>query len=398
MLPFAQNTFLLYISHHLEFLLQPTSRPSIAVQRTTPHAIPPHREFDMPPIHPSTADTTNLTSEERSYLEKLLVHKLRSVPNDHIASLRLDDILHCTARTRLLHIPSDIGLPYLLRHRGTMDESSCRPLKEGSKQDESVTRAIWFYRLSTTHQFQRYHDSVRWNIALFTALLTHHFVPEYTDTNNSTQPGQRRGTLRGARELNLTPARVRFMTAYLSAVVEQHTTPTVFDEREQFIRLWRTSSWGLFGIHRSWARKAMQREMKRLSREWHVELAGKHRDMSRFEYEGKVAPFVGCLVPGRPAQRAEGAWSASNGVGGRWDQDVKMENEDVTKDELLDALRAPCSLTTHTGDGRGMTDDTEEALVCDLRNAITCVQSVRPSDMLRVLMRLFPLTEGEMRV
>lgn len=66
------------------------------------------------------------------------------------------------------------------------------------------------------------------------------------------------------------------------------------------------------------------------------------------------------------------------------------------ENELLDALRVPCPpVAQERDDQRPRGDDEEYVMVCDLRLATTCVQSMRLRDILPVLMRLFPPAENE---
>jgi hypothetical protein len=82
------------------------------------------------------------------------------------------------------------------------------------QQSLAITRAIFFYRLDPAHQFQRHHHNItRWNLALFTALLS---LPDKSSANPTHMP----------------PADKRFMTSYLAGVMEHHNTPQTFTARE----------------------------------------------------------------------------------------------------------------------------------------------------------------------
>ncbi|KAF2623875.1 hypothetical protein BU25DRAFT_296379, partial [Macroventuria anomochaeta] len=324
-------------------------------------------------------------AEDTSRLQELLKWKLRGIPKNHVPDIRLSDILHCTPRTRLPHIPADLDLAFFFRNRGTIDSFNCVPLKEELGQGEDVTRAVWFYRLDSVRQFQRWHDGVRWNVALFTALLASSTLPFPLSLPQKHNQNQ----------VTLSPAAVRFMTLYLSAVLEHHSTPSTspsFAVREAFVRVWRTSNFDLFMVHKSWAKKALQREMKRLSKEWEKELDTARGEMGRQEYDEKVASFVGSLIPGHaqqdlpPMEWAKGGGGSSED-GREGDEDIVMQGREGN--ELLDALRGPYpNVGQDKGDGRTTMKDEEGAMVCDLRTAISCVQSVRPGDMLPVLIRL----------
>lgn len=137
------------------------------------------------------------------------------------------------------------------------------------------------------HQFQRFHDNVRWNIALFIALLT----DERSDSTNAN------------------PAR-DFAIAYLAAVLEHHNDPANFDKREEFVKLWKHSKYDFFTFTAS-QKITMKRETKRLKKEWAAELSrvrygmvfGKNYDYVRESYNAKVAKVVGVLVPGQTSLR-----------------------------------------------------------------------------------------------
>ncbi|KAJ4318297.1 hypothetical protein N0V94_004504 [Neodidymelliopsis sp. IMI 364377] len=314
----------------------------------------------------------DLTHEEKSHLNTLLTHKLRNMPTHHIPTLSLSDIIHTTPRTHFPNIPRDINLMFLLRQRAAIDHYASTPLKAEQGQDADITRAIWFYRLDRVRQFQRYHDAVRWNVAIYAALLT-------ASTLTPIAHSPKKDTA-----VTLTPSRTRFIHFYLAAVLEHHNSASCFTAREAFIALWRESRLELFTIYKSWAKKAMQRVMKQRSREWEAEI-----DKTRTE-EGRedVERLVGSLVPGRRE------WGVT--------REEKMEvkgGEDA--EELLGALRVPCPIPEVIGDGDGAVQkqkqevEEEGVMVCDLRTAISCVQEMTPREMLPVLMRLFPMDDGE---
>ncbi|KAF3032910.1 hypothetical protein E8E12_002758 [Didymella heteroderae] len=184
---------------------------------------------------------------------------------------------------QLLNIPRDINLAWFLENRARVDEYletdlENRPLdlenkgeergrgdKQGGCGDEKVARAAWYYRLDPVHQFQRYHDAVRWNHAIYVALLTQHTL------------SKDRRSRRGPRdvELELSPTAIRFMSSFLEAVLEHHSSSSSasFTKRDEFIALWQTTNLDLFTIRKSWAKKAPQRALKQLSSEWEAELS-----------------------------------------------------------------------------------------------------------------------------
>lgn len=275
-----------------------------------PHAPSPHPP-SSPPTQSSAVTTTNdLTPKEQSHLKNLLAHKLHGIPAGHILSITVVDILHATPRTHLPHIPHDINLPFFLRNRALIDDANCVPLKAESGQHEDVARAIWYYRLDGVRQFQRWHDGTRWNIAIYAALLTAHMLQqdrrtarhEHSECECDDDQKRRRGRRQDTAELKLSPAAGRFMKAYLAAVLEHHSSPTAFKKREEFIRLWRDGNLDVHTIHKSWAKRVLQKEMKRLSKEWEHELGYARRKTNGREYGDRVERFVGSLIPGRADQ------------------------------------------------------------------------------------------------
>jgi hypothetical protein len=172
------------------------------------------------------------------------------------------------------------------------------------------------------------------------------------------------------------------MHFYLAAVLEHHNSPSSFTARESFIALWRESKLELFTIHKSWAKKAMQRVMKQRSREWEVEIDKVRKEEGREDVER----LVGGLVPGRRE------WGVTR------EERVEMKGGE-SAEELLDALRAPCLIPEEGDDGavqkQKQEAEEEGVMVCDLRTAISCVQQMTPREMLPALMRLFPIDGGE---
>lgn len=377
----------------------------------------------FPPIPSVTVSTSNavetpngltaldgLSRQDREHLEDVLKLKLSGIPTGHLPSLRLSDVLQQTPRTRLTHIPSDIDLAWFLRNRARVDEyiRTYMQNKSGGDDvadvDEKVVRAAWYYRLSASHQFQRYHDAVRWNLAIYTALLTQHSLLLKSLSNENTKTN----SSKTSNKLELSPAALRFITSYLSAVLEQHNAPAQFEKRNAFIALWQTGRFDLFTIHKSWAKKALQRALKALSSEWAISLSHAQRAMGS-EHEDDVGRFAGSLVPGREdrtltswarGEQPRGENYAGRGAGRdvcydccgtERDTDVQIQGE---ANELLDALCAPLSLSLAGQRAREPVRD-EMTMVCDMRTAVTCVQTTRPRDMLPVLMRLFPVDKHE---
>jgi hypothetical protein len=336
------------------------------------------------------------TPHDQKQLEELLQYKLRGTPTGHLPSLTLRDILSQTARTTLVHIPHDIGLGWFLRHRalisayvstGVGSESEC---EDGGDVEANVVRAVWYYRLDAVRQFQRYHDGVRWNLAIYVALLTQHALEkerrqergEYGSDNDQGRSRYKR--------IELQPAAIRFMTLYLEAVVEHHSHPMTFHKRDEFVRLWRCSGLDLFTTNKSWAKKALQRALKQLSPQWSRELSQAQCEMGLEAYSEKVSRFVGSLVPGRADQNLTTARERNAAKSKKASpQQEKTLSTKKARNELLDALSAPCPVPAEANREQKMTRGEERSMVCDLRTAITCVQNVAPRDMLPVLVRLF---------
>jgi hypothetical protein len=108
--------------------------------------------------------------------------------------------------------------------------------------------------------------------------------------------------------------------------------------------------------------------------------------MGRREYDLRVAPFVGSIVPGRKDQ---GLGSKAHLHGGRMLESEAMDvvdEEESDRNELLEALRVPL-LEPDKPDFEFREDSETPA---DIKFAIHCVQTMEPQTMLPALMRLFP--------
>ena len=330
---------------------------------------------------PIRENQISLPPEEMERLRLLLEYKLRQIPQDHIPRITVADILHRTQRTHIPNVPRDINLAFLLRNYALIEAYNCVPQKEDSGQDEAIARAIWFYRLDTNHQFQRYQNNIRWNITLFTSLITLHSLIQQTKKQDIYQ--SKEGTRRSQHSPTFSPAALQFMKLYLAAVMEAHAHPTIFTAREAFIRFWRVSPLELFNV-KTWAQRAIGRRVKELSPEWDLELRRAWQVMGNDAYEAKVAPFVGCLIPGQAIRTPSLQGSAM----GRYDE-TNAGYGKSEQNELLDALMVPCP-TAAWGKSHGAVKQSEDGeFVCDLRAATSCLQSVRPKEILPVLMDIF---------
>ncbi|KAF2683131.1 hypothetical protein K458DRAFT_254175, partial [Lentithecium fluviatile CBS 122367] len=227
------------------------------------------------------------SNEDTRDLLLLLQRKLSDIPNGHIPVLTLADIVKQTPKTLLLpNIPPDLQLAFFLTERTLINSSHGLAIKDENLQHIDVTRAIFYYRLDEVHQFQRYHDSHRWNIAIFLAILT---LPR--TSSEPWCPGV----------VHFPPAARRFVIAYLAAVLEHHNTPEVFEQRELFVRLWKNTRYEFYTFG-SGQKKLLKVEIKRLNIEWEKVLDRVKEEMGEDNYNRRVAKFVGVLMPGRKDQ------------------------------------------------------------------------------------------------
>ena len=341
-----------------------------------------------------TRMAADLSIDELARLESLLGCKLQNIPDRHLPTLMIADILNQTPKALFIPtIPPDIQLSFFLRHRSIINRDDERPIKDEQKQPPKITRAIFFYHLSETHQFQRFHDTSRWNLALFTALLS---VPTPTPRSLARVRHSRQSQAPLSKTEHITPAARRFMTSYIAAVMERHNTPTVFDKREEFVSRWKESRWDLFVRFQAAQKKLLKREMQRLNKEWERELDRAMEIMGRRQYDARVAPFVGSIIPGRKDQGPppkvyedvrDFTRSASPSPEAREDMDMDQHESGEGRNELLEALRVPLEARDYQKD-----DKSEEVNApADIRHAIASMQNVRPTDMLPALMRLFPV-------
>ncbi|KAI8930904.1 hypothetical protein NX059_011919 [Plenodomus lindquistii] len=368
-----------------------------------------------PPTPPSILHSPHTSPTE---LTTLLKHKLRAIPPYHLPTLTLTDILQqsCLA-THIPNIPPDIQLPFFLRHRALIALADDRPLKSEEAQSSQLTRAIWFYRLDSTRQFQRYHDGVRWNLAMFVALLAISSRSADVDEHNvqvssgdqalpgthayrtTPHPTDPRITTKDS-YIPLSPSATRFITLYLAAVLEHHNTPLLFPARDSFIRFWKATRWDVFTVPRAVQKKILKSEMKRLGREWEGLLDEEMQRLGRRAYDGVVGRFVGCVVPGRKDQGCRGVGGLNEvredgrEVVGEYVGMEGMEDKEGGGNELLDALRVPFSGQRELG----RLQEEEASMVAELRYAIAAVQKVTAREILSVLVRLFPVEQEEVSV
>ena len=151
-----------------------SSTPSTAI--STSNAITGRNRLMVP---------NKLSSQDQEHLERILKHKLHGIPTGHLPSLTLTDILQRTPRTHLPHIPPDISLAWLLFNQARFDKYIRAGIQNKADVEEKVVRAVWYYRLDPLHQFQYYHNAMRWNLAIYTALLTRHSHSQSFDNNTT---------------------------------------------------------------------------------------------------------------------------------------------------------------------------------------------------------------------
>jgi hypothetical protein len=361
----------------------------------------------MPHSTAAEAQNTRISETEQTELEELLKAKLQAVPSYNLLpTLTLSDILEETPRAQHLpNIPPDIQLAVFLRHRHTSDQYGREPIKDKDVQSLGITRAIFFYRLNEARQFQRFHDTMRWNTAIFAALLALPSdgppeAPYLVPGKKSNGGKMKRPPM--SKDTYIPPAARRFIISYLAAVLEHHNTPTTFTARESFIKSWKSSVWDLFVSFGQTQKKLLKNVSKQLSKEWEEELDHAKHQMGKDKYEKKVARFVRSVVPGRkdqgiPApllqQKKDAAPKVGEGV------PVSSHNDHVKfgeSDRLLVALRVPFVArkmdlkTRDTQQPSKHMSETEAITVTDLRYAIAAAQKMKPCHMLPVLLKLFP--------
>ena len=306
-------------------------------------------------------------SADKAELENLLKRKLAGIPQNHLPALDLADIIHQSAKAaHFPNIPSVIQLDFLMRNRALIDRASGVAIKRDPLQSLAITRAIFFYRLDSAHQFQRYHDTTRWNLALSIALLSR---PDNPST----------------KAVHLSPAAERFMTTYLTSVMEHHNTPQIFTAREAFIKRWKNGVWDVYTGFGASQKKLLKKDVKYLNAEWEKELDAARRSMGQEEYEMRVAKFVGSIVPGRKDQGLPDTiqWYATPSLSSALPEQIDVDGKE---NELLDALRVP--LDDQVSESVGY--DRNVVMVTDLKYAIAALHTARPREMLLALLRLLP--------
>jgi len=357
-------------------------------------------------------NTDGPDNHDQADLQLLLKNKLQGVPASHLPAVTLADILDQTPRAlNIANIPSDIQLSFFFHNRAAIGRYASKPIKDEDKQSMEITRAIWFYRLDEAHQFQRFHDIMRWNTAIFVALLAQH--SQSSDLKNSAHSeagvlDRRRGTIDSYRPGRVTtpthapipPAAILFIKQYLAAVIEHHNTPTSsFAARESFILMWKTGPWELFTVFGGAQKKLLKNAMKKLSKEWEAELRVAESQLGRQRYERKVGKFVGGVVPGKRGMgvRAEEVKNEDGNVDkANLVLPGRGEDEGNSGNDMLQALLAPYvpQINEARGqDGKGAKSgatEVEGTLVTDVRSAIAALQKMEPRDILPVLIRLFP--------
>jgi hypothetical protein len=354
---------------------------------------------------------------EQTDLEELLKTKLLAIPPYHLPALTLSDILAQTPRAlSLSNIPPDIQLAFFLRNRAIIDRNGGgEPVKDKALQSLDMTRTIFFYRLNEARQFQRFHDTMRWNTAIFISLLSlpsdapleKLYLGHRKSGKKSNDGKMKRPPM--SKDNYLPPAARRFMSSYLAAVLEHHNTPTAFTARETFIELWKNGIWDMFTVFSGAQKRSLKNILKQSSKEWEEELDHAECQMGRNEYDNKVAKFVGTIIPGRRDQSLPAPLLAQQGAMGlelsgdaHMGSDVRVSSLETeiqggmsTSNELLEALRVPfvarkVDSKTKDQEQASRMFEVEATTVADLRYAIAAAQKMKPSDMLPILLGLFP--------
>jgi hypothetical protein len=357
-----------------------------------------------------------INENEQTDLEEQLKIRLKAIAPYHLPALTLSDILKQTPRAQhFSNIPPDIQFAFFLRNRAIIDRNSGgEPIKDEALQNLDITRVIFFYRLNETRQFQRFHDIMRWNTAIFAALLALPFddppeapYPVPRKHRQSNHGKMKRPPM--SKDTCIPPAARRFMISYLAAVLEHHNSPGVFEKREAFIKIWKSGVWDLFVNFGPAQKKLMKNLMKGLSKEWEAELDRAMREMGRDRYDREFAKFVGSIIPGRKDQSLPAPLLCqTKPVVPEVDEDVRMgedvrvpfhegqvKKEDTESNELLEALRISFNarkVDTKLEERQQITKHMSEIDACtvtDLRYAIAATQKIKPCDMLPVLLKLF---------
>ncbi|EUC40623.1 hypothetical protein COCMIDRAFT_30463 [Bipolaris oryzae ATCC 44560] len=358
------------------------------------------------PCSTSPEPPSGTSQDQQVHLSALLSAKLQGIPLFHIPSLTLSNVFCPTARAlHIPHIPPDIQLPFFLRNRNVIDQYGGKPVKDEAKQGMDITRAIWFWRLDEARQFQRFHDTMRWNTAMFIALLALDLQTKSLEmSQDTTRRGHHDTTAPQSKKVHINTAAYRFMKQYLAAVLEHHNTPLLFDARETFIVTWKNGALDLYTGFRGAQKKLLKNLMKKLTKDWEKELDIAESNLGKEEYRIKVAKFAGSLVPRRREQDIPTGTRPMQEKSGRvYGTDsppcIPHKSQEIKKNDLLDALRVPFTPQTKekTRDQKNGSYELKEDvnMVTELRNAIEALQVMRPQDMLPVLMHLFPASEME---
>ncbi|KAF2634059.1 hypothetical protein P280DRAFT_554852 [Massarina eburnea CBS 473.64] len=317
------------------------------------------------------------SKENDKVLLSLLNKKIANIPLGVLPALTLNDVIEQNPKAiSLPNIPKDIQLAFLFSHRREINSRGGLAIKCSVEQRESITRAIFFYRLSpdSCHQFQRYHDEHRWNSAIFVALLTKPIASLSINRETGTHFPF--------------PAR-RFVIAYLSAVLEHHNDPYTFTAREAFVKLWKSSAYDFFTF-RPAQKKALKKVLKQLSKEWEDELDHARHNMGNARYVQEVGRFVGVLVPGRRDQRGR-AFSYKQPD----DVNSSSTDADILKPgALLEALKMPLA---DSEEPPTVSSDANlgSSTVTRVSPAISELKSAVPREMLMTLLKVFPLAREE---
>lgn len=190
-------------------------------------------------------------------------------------------------------VPNDLGFEFFLSNRVRIAQDGDTAKKED--QPLRITRAIFHWRLDKFHQFQRYHDPLKWNMAIYLALLVDDKAER--DPNNLNYDNSRT-------RIRLNDTNKRYMIDFLRCFLEHHNTPAQFGIRESFITNWKDTKLDIF-IVRGKLRGRVKDAYKRLTGDWETLLENRRSMVAPAAFEARFGKFVGVLIPGDQAYKTQ---------------------------------------------------------------------------------------------
>jgi hypothetical protein len=216
----------------------------------------------MATIQQITKLAGELAIDDLPRLKSLLRNKFTYVPDHILPTLTTNDILLQTPQAlKNAGVPADLQLSFFLRNHTYIDRHGGRPIKDHDAQSLEITRAIFCYSLKEVHQFQRYHDMSRWNMALFTALLAMSTKSNFSQFQSFFKTSRK--PVPKVEHISISAQ--HFMVTYLAAIMERHNTPQLYNKREEFVRRWKDSGWDLFGHLGAAQKKILKKAMYHLN-------------------------------------------------------------------------------------------------------------------------------------